>query len=222
MSLNGHKFATDGSLQKAFVSRDKDHVQHDRLLIIFSLATGMGISFLPNLLMETLKVNGANDTTDFHIFERYLFTLSFIASSLVGLIGVHDEYKYAENFYKLALKIFAITFGYLSARIYERSNQKKIWTESVMLILFSVICFLVAIIVPFSNLTTVTVFGSIFTIISWYYHINYLLSVDLKAILSGQDRYEWRESIVIFTVFGAIFFFSNKYSINICIWWNSL
>lgn len=205
LNLKGHNVGTDGSLQRVFVSHDEDHVQHETLLILFSCATTLGVSYLPILFVETVQIKTKKEVIDSFLIERCLFILSFTTPSLVGLCGVFSEYEYTANSYTATNNIAYVTFGYITARVLERSTYTKIWTRNVIMTLFLCHSIMLSVIMPFGNSFTMKKIIGIFvaTIIT-YYFIKYLKYVDVKKIIWGKNSNGWKESMVIFISIGNI------------------
>lgn len=209
LNVHGNTSGIDGSLQKVFVSHeDEDHAQHETLLILFSCATTLGLSFLPNLIIERLQIKNMKEVIDSFRYERYLFILSFTTPSLIGLCGVFYEYEHTANMFITTVSISMITFLYITTRLLERSVHKKIWTHNTILILFLLMCILYAVVAPFSNSFTLNrIIGALFGIVTLYHHVKYLKNVDIKKILFGEAKNDWKESLVIFTSIGYVIYF---------------
>ena len=207
LNLNDNTVGTGRSLQKVFVSHYEDHTQHETLLILFSCATTLGFSFLPNLIIETLQTKTTEEAIDAFLLERYLFILSFTTPSLVGLCGVFSEYEHTASLFIAATSISWITYSYITALVLERSTYTKIWTRKLILGLFLLSCILFSVVFQISeNLRMKWILALFKAVVILYYFINYLIKVDIKEIIWGRNRAGWKESMVIFTCIGSVIF----------------
>lgn len=202
LDLNGHKLGDDGSLQKIFLSHDQEHQK--ALLVLFWCATTLGLSFLPNLIIETAQTKTTEEATDSFLLERYLFILSFIMPSFVGLYGVYHQYQHTAYLYAATTGNLFVTFGYIITRILERSTYTKVWTRTVLLTLFILRCILYTIVIPFgakfgANFIVKNIIGLFMVAIPvLIYHFTYLNTVEFRKIFMGEDVNRWKESVAIF------------------------
>merc|ERR1711991_968436 len=199
VNMNGHETGQDGSLQKVLLSQDESHSNREMLLILFSCALTLGCSFLPNLIVETAQAKTAADANDAFLLERYLFSLSYIAPSLIALCGISSEYEHTAILYLTSISTFEVSFAYVTTRMLEQSNYKKIWTRDVITLYYSMIYFLIAVIYGFS---TISLMNKLFIVLvvaaELCLILRYLRRVKVKKLLFDNDKREWKECIVVY------------------------
>ena len=199
VNMNGHEIGHDGSLQKVFVSQDEASSNRETLLILSSCGLTLGCSFLPNLIAETVQAKTAADANDAFLLERYLFYLSYIAPSLIALCGISSEYEHTAILCQMSTAIFRVTFTYITTRMLEQSNYKKIWTRDVIIINYSITYAYVVVVISFSNMILLNRAVGVFVgIVRMYFILKYLLKINAAKILFGNDAHEWKESIVVY------------------------
>jgi hypothetical protein len=129
LNSNGNTLGADGSLQKVFASDE----HREPLLLLFMCATTLELSFLPNLLVESLQINSKKDAIDSFLHERFLFILFFTVHSLVGLCGVYQKNEHTAILYYATNSVLVSTFAYIATRVLEHSTFTKIWTGNLIL-----------------------------------------------------------------------------------------
>ena len=201
--LDGFTSEIDGSLQRLFFSQEHEKT----LLTLFSCATTLGFSFLPNLLIETMQIMLTEEGAESFLLERYLFILSFTTPSLVGFCGLYNKYEHTAILFITTTNISWITYIYITTRVLESSIYMKVWTRNVILAIYSSHCVLLSVIVPFvPNFTMKMIIGACVFIVTLSYFMKYLKIINIKQILFGGDRNEWKESVIVHVSIGYIIF----------------
>ena len=205
VNMNGHETGQDGSLQKVLLSQDESHSNRETLLILFSCALMLGCSFLPNLIVETAQVKTAADANDAFLLERYLFTLSYIAPNMIALCGISSDHEHTAILCLTSIAIFLVTFAYVTTRMLEQSNYKKIWTRHIITLYYSMMYFLVAVIYCFSTIALMNkIFSALVVAAELCLILRYLRRVNVNELLFDKNTREWKESIVVCVCIGNI------------------
>lgn len=198
---------TDGSLQNLFECHDSTHNNnHIRFIVLFTFALALGCAYVPNIIMDHIKLIILKDNFDVLLFERYLLTIMYLIPNIAVLILINNNSKYSAIVFICCFRMTFFTIAYVNTRMLFRSIHKNILSN------FNVTLFLVLSIIlgllPFTyNITICRVVGIIYLLFVLYVTNSYFKHINIRNIFLGNDTSEemWKECIVFYTVIGICF-----------------
>ena len=186
---------TDGHMQKLLLDHSHSHSNYDKVNFIFTFSVGLGSSYLPSLLIDTLKFLIFKDIYyDILLYERYILTFTYLTPSLLTIINIFNECQYTALVYLSTFRVTFISICYITSRVLTRTTT-NIWTPKLTTCIFIINGLLSG--VPFfrSYPLNVTVVISYITMLL-YFSIKYFKQADICKILFGNNKDEWKEIIV--------------------------
>lgn len=181
----------DGSMQKLLLNQNNDIIN-----FIFTFSIGLVCSYIPVLLIDTIKCFIFNDivANDILLFERYILTFTYLMPSLLALICIYNHYHCSATIYLSTFRITFISFCYISSRILNRTIT-NIWNPKITTILFimnGILSFIPLIRIHLIN----KIAAVLYIILVMYYSYYYFKQVNICKILFGDNKDEWKEIIV--------------------------
>ena len=121
----------DDSMQKLLLEKNKHNINHNSVCgiigFIFIFSIGLGCCYIPSLIIDTFKTCIFKNITadDILLFERYILTVSFTATSTLPLICMYYNCKYTAVIYLSLFRLTFISFSYITSRILNKSILKN-------------------------------------------------------------------------------------------------
>ena len=195
---------TDGSLQKMFDCHDSIHNnKHIRLIMLFTFALALGCAYLPNIIIDHIKLIILKENFDVLLFERYLLTIMYLIPNIFVLILITQQSKHSAIVFICCFRMTFFTIAYVNTRMLLRSIHKNILSNrnvSLFLVLSILLGFL-----PFTyNINICRIIGVIYMLFVLYITWLYCKSVNIKNMFLGNDTSDemWKECIVFYTILG--------------------
>ncbi len=211
IELNTNIKFFDGSMQKVLINHNNDIIN-----FIFTFSIGLACSYIPVLLMDTIKCFIFDNiiSNDILLFERYILTFTYLLPSLLTLICIYNHYRCTAIIYLSTIRITFISFSYISSRILNRTIT-NIWNPKITTILFimnGILGFIPLIKMHLLN----TIASVLYISVVGYYSIQYFKQVNICKTLFGDNKDEWKEIIVYSSaVLTLVHIFSLILSISI-------
>jgi signal transduction histidine kinase/ActR/RegA family two-component response regulator len=195
---------TDGSLQKMFDCHDSIHnSKHIRLIMLFTFALALGCAYVPNIIIDHIKLIILKENFDVLLFERYLLTIMYLIPNIFVLILITQQSKRSAIVFICCYRMTFFTIAYVNTRMLFRSIHKNILSNrnvSLFLVLSILLGF-----IPFTyNINICRVIGVVYMLFVLYITRLYCKNINIKYMFLGNDTNEeiWKECVVFYTILG--------------------
>ena len=199
IEMNTNFRTTDKSMQELLIDQHRHHNNNiicDTIDFIFIFSIGLGCSYIPSLIIDTIKTCIFKDVSanDILLFERYILTISYIIPSLSTLICIYYEYEYTGIIYLSTFRFTFLSFAYITSIVLNRTIT-NIWTPKTTTTIFisnGFLCFIPLI----QNHIINNIIASLYLCLLFYYTFKYVKEINICKILFGNNQNEWKELIV--------------------------